>query len=374
MAKKFDISKIQSQVSFTAQSIEENTKKVKRKEIIPIDMIDLNPDNIFNRQDTDDTIKELAEDIKKNGLYHDILVCQKDDGRYLLISGERRLKATKYNNESAISATIEEGLSDDEMLIQLFNANLQTRLISLDERLEYIQTLKNKISDKSKDNIKTMITKAFNVDERQARKLISVNDGLNDKLLSLLKSEDITINEASSYSNLPSDCQDAVYEAIIFAKEENKDINEIKNQIKSFTKQIKGKLSFTKKAISKPSINIKNSSDTINSLLNEMPNLSNIDKEKHKAKINKLEERVRIYQSEIDEIQNKTNNQISILIKDFIYNIKNGVNNNIKDESKEVKKAIKALNTNYSILSKMYPNEDFSELLIAINKIKSKIL
>ncbi len=56
MAKKFDVSKIQSQVSFTAQNIEESTKKVKKKEIIPIDLIDFNPDNIFNKQDTEDTI------------------------------------------------------------------------------------------------------------------------------------------------------------------------------------------------------------------------------------------------------------------------------------------------------------------------------
>lgn len=374
MAKKFDISKIQSQVSSTAQNIEENTKKVKVKNFIPIDLIDFNPNNIFNKQDTDETIKELADDIKKNGLYHDILVCKKDDGRYLLISGERRLRASIYNKETTISATIEEGLSDDDILIQLFNANLQTRLISLDQRLEYIDTLKSKLSNTNKDNIKNMISKAFNVDDRQARKLMSVNDGLNDNLLSLLKNEIITINEASSYSTLPNECQDTIYDVIIWGKNNDKDLLGIKKQIQTYTKQVKGKMSFSKKSISKPVINIKNSTESIKSLEKELDLVSEPEKEKIKAKISKLNQKIENYQKEISSLQNKNNKQINKLSDEFKNCIKNEINNTEIDIIKESKKVIKSLNTNLTSLKKLYPDEEFLELEEIIKTLKSKYL
>lgn len=373
MAKKFDVSKIQSQVSFTAQNIEESTKKVKKKEIIPIDLIDFNPDNIFNKQDTEDTIKELADDIKKNGLYHDILVCKKENGRYMLISGERRLRATIYNKEVAISATIEEGLSEDDILIQLFNANLQTRLISLDQRLEYIDTLKSKISDDNKANIKTMISKAFNVDDRQARKLISVNDGLNNNLLSLLKNEVITINEASSYSTLPNNCQNTIFEILNWATDNKEDITKIKKQIQSYTKQVKGKLSFTKKSISKPVINIKNSTESIKNLENELNTISDVEKNKINSKIDKLNEKITNYQKEIDILEKKSDEQLKKISKEFLTSVKNKEIDNI-DVVKESKKTIKSLQHNLNSLKKLYPEEDFVDLENIIKELKIKYI
>lgn len=374
MAKKFDVSKIQSQVSFTAQSIKENTTKIKKKEFIPIDLIDFNPDNIFNKQDTDDTIIELAEDIKENGLYHDILVCKQDNGRYLLISGERRLKATIYNKESTISATIEEGLSQDDILIQLFNANLQTRLISLEQRLDYINSLKSKLSNENKDKIKSMISKAFNIDTRQARKLISVNDSLNDNLLNLLKNETITINDASSYSSLPNNCQDTIYDIINWAIINNKDILKIKKQIQSYVKQVKTKLSLSKKSISKPVINIKNSTDSINNLSNSMNLSSEKDKKNIEIKISKIQEKIYNYQKEISDLQNMVDSQIQNLSEDFSNKIKSNQNNDNQDIIKESKRVIKLLQSNLNNLTKLYPEDDFSKLNNIIMELKDKYL
>ena len=65
---------------------------------INIDTIELNPHNdIYRQMDEDSDVELLAEDIKRSGLLHNLVVYPKEGvgGRYVLLSGERRLKALK---------------------------------------------------------------------------------------------------------------------------------------------------------------------------------------------------------------------------------------------------------------------------------------
>ena len=65
---------------------------------INIDTIELNPHNdIYRQMDEDSDVELLAEDIKRSGLLHTLVVDPKEGvgGRYVLLSGERRLKALK---------------------------------------------------------------------------------------------------------------------------------------------------------------------------------------------------------------------------------------------------------------------------------------
>ena len=51
-------------------------------------------DNIYNKNDTDEAIDELAENIKENGLLHNIVVTQRpEETGYVILSGERRYRA-----------------------------------------------------------------------------------------------------------------------------------------------------------------------------------------------------------------------------------------------------------------------------------------
>lgn len=65
-----------------------------------------NPDNqIFRAMDDDEDIRILAEDIKRNGLMHNLVVFpEQEEGStvYVLLSGERRFRALNYLQEKAM--------------------------------------------------------------------------------------------------------------------------------------------------------------------------------------------------------------------------------------------------------------------------------
>ena len=62
--------------------------------------IRVNADNeIFRQADTQEDIVQLAEDIQRNGLMHNLVVFpQEENGKtvYVLLSGERRYRAMEY--------------------------------------------------------------------------------------------------------------------------------------------------------------------------------------------------------------------------------------------------------------------------------------
>lgn len=70
-----------------------------------------------------ETIEELAENIDAVGLYHPIRVWRKDDGRYELITGERRLSAVRLLGRKEIAAVIRE--------VDLESAKLETYVENL---------------------------------------------------------------------------------------------------------------------------------------------------------------------------------------------------------------------------------------------------
>ena len=83
------------------QDIEDDNSKVKE-----INISDIAPNPFQPRKHFDqNSIKELSESILKHGLIQPIVVVQKDDG-YMLIAGERRLRASKLANLEKINAII----------------------------------------------------------------------------------------------------------------------------------------------------------------------------------------------------------------------------------------------------------------------------
>lgn len=61
---------------------------------IKLTNIKIHPDNIYNKNDTEEALYELAQNIKENGLMHNAVVTRRpgEEG-YVLLSGERRFKA-----------------------------------------------------------------------------------------------------------------------------------------------------------------------------------------------------------------------------------------------------------------------------------------
>ena len=68
-------------------------------------LIDTNPNQPRKHFD-EDALNELAVSIKNYGVIQPILVCPKEGGRYELIAGERRLRASKMAGLSFIPAIV----------------------------------------------------------------------------------------------------------------------------------------------------------------------------------------------------------------------------------------------------------------------------
>ena len=79
-----------------------NSEKVQE---IPLDYIFANPDQPRKTFDID-ALNELSNSIKEHGVINPIIVNAQVDGRYMIIAGERRFRATKLSGLSTIPAIV----------------------------------------------------------------------------------------------------------------------------------------------------------------------------------------------------------------------------------------------------------------------------
>jgi ParB family transcriptional regulator, chromosome partitioning protein len=110
--------------------------------VIEVDHIDSNPEQprlAFDQA----TLEELAASIREHGVLQPILVRPVDDGRYQLIAGERRWRASRIAGHATIPALVEEMDDDTAMEISIIE-NLQREDISpLDEAAMYDRMIRD---------------------------------------------------------------------------------------------------------------------------------------------------------------------------------------------------------------------------------------
>lgn len=90
---------------------------------IDIKLIEMNPDQprkVFNEEE----IKGLAESIKENGLINPVTLREKD-GKYQIISGERRFRAFKFLERNTVPALVLKNIADSKMLELTLVENIQ---------------------------------------------------------------------------------------------------------------------------------------------------------------------------------------------------------------------------------------------------------
>lgn len=107
----------------------ENAEKVLD---IPMNLIDDFPNHPFHVKD-DEKMIETAESIAKYGVLEPVLIRPKDNGRYEMIAGHRRKRASIMARKETIPAIIR-NLSDDEATIIMVDSNLQREEILPSER------------------------------------------------------------------------------------------------------------------------------------------------------------------------------------------------------------------------------------------------
>ena len=107
---------------FTTQEQRDDAVKEKIEEI-DISLIDNFKDHPFKVLDNED-MKSLKESIKTSGVLSPVIIREKEDGRYEMLSGHRRMFACKSLGIDKIKCIIK-NLSDDEATIFMVDSNLQ---------------------------------------------------------------------------------------------------------------------------------------------------------------------------------------------------------------------------------------------------------
>ena len=139
---------------------------------IPLSEIDDFPDHPFQIR-LDEDMQLLVESIKERGLITPVILRQKEDGRYEIVSGHRRKKACEIAGMDHINAEIRE-MSRDEAVIMMVESNLQrTAILPSEKARAYkmkLEALKRLPGRPSKENSRPVGTDLIGTrsDERLA--------------------------------------------------------------------------------------------------------------------------------------------------------------------------------------------------------------
>ena len=116
---------------FTTQE-ERDDEKAEKIQLIPIDKIKDFPNHPF-RVERDDKMEEMVNSIKNEDVVHPVIVRQKDDGSYEMISGHRRKYASMLAGKKEIKAIVR-NLTDDEATILMVDSNIQREQVLPSEK------------------------------------------------------------------------------------------------------------------------------------------------------------------------------------------------------------------------------------------------
>ena len=116
---------------FSSQE-ERDDAKLKRIYEIPLEEIDPFPDHPFKVRDDED-MQNLVESVKANGVLTPATVRKKEDGRYELLSGHRRLRACQIAGIPTLRCEVVE-MTRDEGTIFMVESNFQRSKILPSEK------------------------------------------------------------------------------------------------------------------------------------------------------------------------------------------------------------------------------------------------
>ncbi|ELC8466055.1 ParB N-terminal domain-containing protein [Clostridium perfringens] len=364
MSKKFSISEgMLNGISKNVKKVEEIEAKENFKvEYIDIENIKRNEKNFYDIVD----VEELAEDIKLNGLNHNLVVRKLDNGQFELISGERRYtalsKLVKEGNKTfaLVPCKVIE-VNDTDAEIILIQANAQTRELTEVEKLKQVQRLKElyKIKkangEKVTGKVREIIANDLKLSPTQVGRYEKINSSLIPELKNIIEKGNLTIANASEFANLSEDNQKVIFELINSnVKLSKNEAIELKNKLKKFEEEKALEYKEREKLIQE------------NSILKNKLN-SNIEKTNEERK--ELEGQLRIelekelenkYADKLNSIKDEVKKQTDekAKLKDEISKLKANAPKDVTTEFKENITLIQNLKNIESSLSSLYKQID----------------
>lgn len=305
---------------------------------IDINLIKPSKKNFFEIRE----VETLAEDIKANGLYHNLVVRKLENGTYEIISGERRYHALKSLGINRIPCQIRED-DDIDSEIMLIQANANTRELTEGEKLKMVERLrelynqKKKSGEKIKGKIRDKIGEDLGgISGMQVQRYIKISGSLIPELRELLENQKITLIESLDFSKLSEENQMYIYKFII--ENENIPKQEMKKLKADILKQYQEEESIQRnrefsKSISKLEIEDQKDEEIKSINLNTEGLLN-------------------------DKVGINTNMELEITLKNFETAIKNIIklSKNIDNISDENKKKIKQLKDYIKYISEIINN------------------
>ena len=204
---------------FSTQEMRDDEKLAKIRDV-PLELIDDFPDHPYKVRDDEDMM-QLAESIKERGVITPATVRQKEDGRYELISGHRRKRASELAGFETLRCEVVE-LDRDDATILMVESNLQRSVILPSEKAHAykmrLDAMKRKAGRPSKENVSPLATNlpqgrsdvelAEQVGESkdQIRRYIRLTN-LVPELLEFVDEGRIKMRPAVELSYLDEDCQ-----------------------------------------------------------------------------------------------------------------------------------------------------------------------
>ena len=207
---------------FSSQEERENGKMPNIKDI-PLSLLDEFPNHPFKVRDDEDMLK-LIESVSERGVLVPAIVRSKADGRYELISGHRRKRASEYAGKNNMRCIVSD-LDDDAATIIMVDSNIQREHILPSEKAFAYKMRLDAMKHQGKRNdltsrqvgekLLSIEQLAENSDDsaRQIQRYIRLTY-LVDELLEMVDENKIKMSPAVEISYLDEDCQRDLVDAI----------------------------------------------------------------------------------------------------------------------------------------------------------------
>lgn len=207
---------------FSSQEERENGKMPEIKDI-PLSLLDEFPNHPFKVRDDEEMLK-LIKSVSEYGVLVPAIVRPKSDGRYELISGHRRKRASEYAEKSNLRCIVSD-LDDDAATIIMVDSNIQRENVLPSEKaFAYKMKLdamnhQGKRTDLTFCQVGTKLNSAQEIaentgdSERQIYRYIRLTY-LVPELLEMVDKGDIKMSPAVEISYLNEDCQRDLVDAI----------------------------------------------------------------------------------------------------------------------------------------------------------------
>ena len=209
---------------FSSQE-ERDDAKLKRIYEIPLEEIDPFPDHPFKVRDDED-MQNLVESVKANGVLTPATVRKKEDGRYELLSGHRRLRACQIAGIPTLRCEVVE-MTRDEATIFMVESNFQRSKILPSEkafaykmRLDAMKRLPGRRAERNGAPVeplsgksRTLLADETGESREQIRRYIRLTE-LLPEILDMVDEGQIALRPAVELSYIPKLSQGLLWESM----------------------------------------------------------------------------------------------------------------------------------------------------------------